>query len=52
MFRSPHKTSKRDRRGDSHLTAHLGISMSIQDKVNAISTFSVPEVTLLGAVTS
>jgi len=26
--------------------------MSIQDKVNAISTLSVPEVTLLGVVTS
>jgi len=42
----------RDRLSHSHLIASLGISVSIQDKVNAISTLSVPEVTLLGAVTS
>jgi hypothetical protein len=52
MFPFSHKISLRDRRSHSHLIASLGISMSIQDKVNAISTLSVPAVTLLGAVTS
>jgi len=52
MFLFSRKSSKRDRPGHSHLIASLGISMSIQDKVNAISTLSVPEVTVLGAVTS
>ena len=48
----PHKTSMRDRRSHLHLIAYLGVSVSIKDKVNAMATLSVPEVTLLNAVTS
>ena len=42
----------RDRRGHSYLTIYLGVSMSIKGKVNAMATLSMPEVTLLVAVTS
>jgi hypothetical protein len=41
-----------DRRGLSHLTEFIGFTMSIKRTVNAMATLLVPEVTLLGAVTS
>ena len=47
-----HKTSMRGRRDHWHLIAYLGVSVSIKDKVNVTATLSVPEVTLLDAVTS